>query len=59
MTFKPNSSFKFPRAQKYIMSTITDRHERAAYKRSIIQGILSAQDQERKVGKGDKAGRDE
>lgn len=59
MTFKPNSSFKFPRAQKYIMSTIVCPHERGAYKRSIIQGILYAQDQERKVGKGDKAGRDE
>lgn len=52
---KPTSSFKFPRHYKYQLATITDKHERGAYKRALIQAILYAQDQERRVGKGDKA----
>ena len=59
MTFKPTASFKFPRSQKYILATIACPHERGAYKRSIIQAILYAQDQERKVGKSDKQSKDE
>lgn len=52
---KPTSSFKFPRRYKYLLATITDRHERGAYKRALIQATLYAQEQERRVGKGDKA----
>lgn len=59
MTLKSTATFKFPRAQKYIMSTIVCPHERGAYKRSIIQGILYAQEQERRLGKGDKSNKDD
>jgi hypothetical protein len=52
---KTTSSFKFPRHYKYLLATITDKHQRGVYKRSLIQATLYAQEQERRVGKGDRA----
>jgi len=34
---------------------MTNRHERSAYKRALIDAVVFAQEQERRVGKGDKS----
>lgn len=52
---KTTSTFKFPRHYKYLLSTMTNRHERSAYKRALIDAVVFAQEQERRVGKGDKS----
>ena len=52
---KTTSTYKFPRHYKYLLSTIADKHQRGAYKRALIDAMMYAQEQERRVGKGDKS----
>lgn len=44
---KSNSSFKMPRHMKVRLSTIADAHMRGSIKRSLVEALLYAQDQER------------
>lgn len=44
---KSNSSFKMPRHMKVRLSTIADAHVRGSIKRSLVEALLYAQDQER------------
>lgn len=56
MKLKPTSSFKFPKQYKCMIALMNKTDEqRHSHKRAMIQAILYAQDQERRVGKGDKA----
>lgn len=52
---KPTSSFKFPKRAKCMIALMNKTDEqRHSHKRAIIQAMLYAQEQERKVGRGDK-----
>ncbi len=44
---KPTSSFKMPRYLKVRLATIADAHHRGAIKRSLVEALLYAQEQER------------
>jgi len=56
---KPNSTFKFPRQYKTLLSTIVDPHQRGVYKKALVEAILYAQQQERTTSKPRGAGGDE
>lgn len=53
---KPTSTFKLPRRYKYMIALMNKTDEqRHSHKRAMVQATLYAQEQERRVGKGDKA----
>lgn len=53
---KPTSSFKFPKRFKCMIALMNKTDEqRHSHRRALIEAILYAQEQERKVGKGDRA----
>ena len=52
---KPTSTFKLPKQQKCMIALMNKTDEqRHSHRRSIIQALLFAQEQERRLGKGDK-----
>lgn len=53
---KPTSSFKMPKHYKCMIALMNKTDEqRNSHRRAIVEALLYAQEQERKVGKGDKA----
>lgn len=52
---KPTSSFKFPKQYKCMIALMNKTNEqRHSHKRAMIEALLYAQEQERRVGKSDK-----
>lgn len=56
---KATSSFKLPRHVKTRLATIADPHQRGLIRRSMIDAIMTAQEQDRRSTRGDKASRND
>lgn len=55
---RATSTFKMPRYMKVRLSTIADAHQRGVIRRSMVEALLSAQDQSNRA-KSDKASRND